>query len=78
MKKLLDKISDETMVGILFLICLSVFIGFVVVNDMNEAKETQSFITQINEYQNEDHKYYCEVAESREASMEYLISNNCK
>jgi hypothetical protein len=31
-----------------------------------------------NHYINEDHKYFCELAESREASNEYLISNNCK
>ena len=29
-------------------------------------------------YINNDHKYFCELAESREASYEYLVYNECK
>ena len=29
-------------------------------------------------YKNSDHKYFCELAESREAPESYLISNECK
>ena len=29
-------------------------------------------------YKNSDHEYFCELAESREATESYLISNECK
>ena len=32
----------------------------------------------VHEYDNEVHREFCQLAESREASEDYLISRNCK
>ena len=46
--------------------------GFIIGSELVEQE------TAYNKYENQVHKEFCELAESREASMEYLISNNCK
>ena len=58
----------KTKVVVLWLaIVLAIFIG--ANTPMTEAQEL--------EYLNEDHKYFCIIAEDRWASDEYLVSNQC-
>lgn len=55
-------------------IVLGTILYALVMNDIYQANETQKFI----QYQNQDHKDYCEKAESRGASIEHLIEENCR
>ena len=66
-------ITDELLVFIIAIVITGSMISFVVINDMREIKETKEFIIELNP----DHKAYCEIAISREASEAHLRSEGC-
>ena len=64
----------EKIVFAIGLILLAIGISL---NIMEDNKAT--YIEPIKfQYIDDNHKYYCEIAESRGASEEYLIESNCK
>lgn len=61
----------------LMLSILVLIVSWLIMGDLKQTSNTQKFINEVNEYQNPDHKAYCEKAISGEASEAHLKEEGC-